>query len=468
LNSRATPIAITNAVDTGAQVLSMSFGGSPPACAAAPPPAYCLAIQYAADHDTAMVAASGNNRSELQYPASDNRTVIAAGGFNDSLALWDESPGSFTNCPLIGPPHPSTNECGSNYTQSTTVVSYDHQELMASAKHVLSTTYPNFDYQAYAECGDSYGTPIGDGIGWCTGTSMSAPQIAGVIGLLRSINPLTPVGTPYGVAGTVRRILATTTYEAQALHAWERHFGYGRPDAALAARTMLGGTTGTRNRVTPLFRLFSSATLDYADVTSPQYALALMINQKKAWLPVASLPTVPGYPSFPHGINETLPPADTPRASVYVMATEVAPRNDGPALLPLYLMDLLDPNDDSRRDFMLVTSRAEIEQAHGNGYNLRNIQGYIYAPCAQTGCVPAGTQKFWREYNTTAKDCATFLESERMGATGFEARGYTAACPAGPTKMLGYVYSSSAACGAGISTLPCASDSIFKNGFEML
>ena len=195
----------------------------------------------------------------------------------------------------------------------------------------------------------------------------------------------------------------------------------------------------------------SAGTLDYADVTSPQYALALMINQKKAWLPVSTLPTVPGYPSFPHGVND--PPPPTPRASVYVMTTEVAPRNDGPALLPLYLMDKVYP---SGEDYMLVTSKAEIEHAYANGtgYNLRNIQGYIYAPCThEPGCIPAGAQKFWREYNVANNDCATFLESERTGASGFEARGYTAACPAGPTIMLGYVYTSISPCADGTSPL---------------
>ena len=223
----AEPRAITSTVDGGTQVISMSFGLGDPVCANNPTPPLCLAIQYAADHDTAMVAASGNNRTDLQYPVSDSAHVISAGGFDENLALWDESPGlpvNTTHCP-VGAGHPPGTKCGSDWTAltPTPAVSYDHQELMASAKHVLSTTYPNFDYQAYAECGDSYGTPIGDGIGWCTGTSMSAPQIAGVVGILRSINPLTPTGTPYGAAGTVRKILATTTYEAQAGHTWERH-----------------------------------------------------------------------------------------------------------------------------------------------------------------------------------------------------------------------------------------------------
>ena len=151
------------------------------------------------------------------------------------------------------------------------------------------------------------------------------------------------------------------------------------------------------------------------------------------------------------------------------MTTEVAPRNDGPALLPLYLMD---KEYASGRDFMLVTSKAEIEHAYANGagYNLRNIQGYIHAPCThEPACIPADAKKLRREYNTANQDCATFLESERTGASGFETRSYTDACPAGNnTKMIGHVYSTCTPCGAGIYTLPCHGDSIFKNGFEVL
>ena len=118
---------------------------------------------------------------------------------------------------------------------------------------------------------------------------------------------------------------------------------------------------------------------------------------------------------------------------------------------------------------MLVTSKTEIEHAYANGtgYNLRNIQGYIYAPCVhEPSCIPAGATKLWREYNTANQDCATFLDRERGE---FESRGYIGYCPVcDNTKMPGYAYSTCTPCGAGIYTLPCRGDSIFKNGFEVL
>ena len=130
---------------------------------------------------------------------------------------------------------------------------------MASAKSVLSTMYPGFDWNPSLKCGDNFGP--GGGVGLCTGTSMSAPQISGVVGLVRSVNPLVPVGkptfNPLLEKASVRYVVASTTAEAQANQAWTANMGYGRPDTAAAARKMLGKVAGVyiRNRVTPLFRL---------------------------------------------------------------------------------------------------------------------------------------------------------------------------------------------------------------------
>jgi hypothetical protein len=222
---------------------------------------------------------------------------------------------------------------------------------------------------------------------------MSAPQIAGVLGILRSINPLVPTGADPSAAGTLRRVLASTTFEAQASQLWNRFTGYGHPDAAAAARKMLGKVAGAtvRNRATPLFRLYSSGAKDYVDTTSPQMAVGLMINATHAWQPVASLPTVPNYPSFPHD------PADgalaAPRASVYVMTTEYKPRAEWPALVPLYLMDLDVPNTRDVDDFMLVTTTTDIEYAHNHGYNLRDTRLYLSGVHAGAGLYSDGCRE---------------------------------------------------------------------------
>jgi len=439
-NPTANAAALSYVGDYGTQIVNMSFGGDRIAnlCGQGNFPyaydgAMCDAIAEASYKEIAMVAASGNHRKRVQFPASDAR-VIAVGGFQQSLALWDESPGNNLNCPPLNPPG---TECGSNY--STPAIG-PKQELMGSSKWVLSTTYAGFNWNPYVDCGDGFPGPgWGNGVGWCTGTSMSAPQIAGLVGLLRSINPLVPVGKPtfnpnIDPAATLRYVLASTTFQAQSGQAWTPTFGYGRPDAAAAARKLIGKVAGVtiRNRATPLFRLYSLAAKDYVDTTSPQAAFALMFNQKAGWQPAANATLVPGYAQFPHD------PADgnfaAPRAAVYVMTTEVQPRAEWPALIPLHLMDKLTPS----RDFLLVTTKTHIEQAYAAGYRLRSIQGYIYQPCTpEPACIPPGAQKFWRACKTADNDCATFLENER-GA--FEANGYTAAYPAGSNKRLGYAY----------------------------
>jgi len=451
--------AEAEAVDTGAQLVSMSFGADNHAhdtdCQSFRNYAMCLTITYAVSRDSAIVASSGNTRTDLNFPASDTR-VISAGGFQSDLGLWDDSPGGNANCP----PYPNGSECGSNYSIPHSGYYLTHQELIASAKHVLSTTYPNTVWADYAECGDGYGTPMGDGIGWCTGTSMSAPQIAGAVGLLRSINPLVAISEPeppMGVVPGLRTVLAQTASQASIDQSWSPRVGYGVPDVAAAARRMLGKVAGggVRNRATPLFRLYGAFTKDFAETTSPQHALSLMIAQVHDYVQPSSglgaQPVVPGYafpydahdPSDPNDTYESPPPA--PRAAIYVLTTDVQPRYTWPALMPLHLMEKPKAGG---RDHMLVTTDADIEYAHGDGYNLRTIQGYIYQSCApEPACIPPAAQAIYRECNTAASDCATFLESERAL---FEANGYSTAYPPGSTKKLGYAYPATDSDGDGL------------------
>lgn len=234
LNTNASNRGKPETVDTGVQVLSMSLGvPNTPSnftnCKAAlyQREARCLAVDYAVSRDVAQVASSGNKKQELDFPASDRR-MISAGGFQPTLAFWDESPSGITNCPLT----PNAEGCGSNFSKLDGSAYPTRQELLGSAKHVLSTTYPNTTWVDYAECGDGYGTPVGDGVGWCTGTSMSAPQVAGVVGLLRSISPLVPTGSPEPVAGEKPGLRTVLKQTASRVGAWDPKLGYGVPDDA--------------------------------------------------------------------------------------------------------------------------------------------------------------------------------------------------------------------------------------------
>jgi hypothetical protein len=293
---------------------------------------------------------------------------------------------------------------------------------------------------------------------------MSAPQIAGAVALLRSVNPLVPMSEPEPAAGMVsgvRTVLAQTATQAQKGQPWSATLGYGVPDVAAAARRMLGKAAGggVRNRATPLFRLYGAYAKDFAESTSPQYALSLMIAQANNYTQpgsgVGAEPIVPGY-AFPYDGDssdtyyESPPPS--PRAAIYVLTTEVKPRAQWPALIPLYLMDKPKAGG---RDHLLVTTTADIEAAHAGGYNLRTLQGFVFQACApEPACVPPSAQALYRQCNTAAGDCATFLESERVA---FEAAGYTANYPAGAMKKLGYAYPAADDDGDGL-----------PNGFEQV
>ena len=450
-NASATERGKTEAIDAGAQILSMSLGarnnGNTINCNAYRAFPRCLTLAYAVSRQVGMIASSGNQREAINFPASDPR-VISAGGFQPNLALWDDSPGNSTTCPTA----PYTPQCGTNVSQPIGGSFYvARQELLGSSKSVLSTTYPGTTWVDQMQCGDPYGTANGDGFGWCTGTSMSAPQIAGLVGVLRSANQLLPMSEPEPPAGTepgIRTVLAQTASQARMGQSWNPLVGYGIPDAAAATRAVLGKVAGAtvRNRATPLFRLRDAYAKDFAETTSPQYARSLMITQAHNYTQpsgtnVGTQPEVPGY-AFPYDEDDPLDDEDTyeanpptPLAAIYVLTTDVRPRNEWPTLVPLHLMDKPKANG---RDYLLVTTVADIEGAHANGYNLRTIQGYAYAPCdPEPACIPSGTQALYRACKIADQDCATFLESERAA---FEADSYTAAYPPSSPKKLGYAY----------------------------
>lgn len=87
----------------GSQIISVSLASSAyPGnyCDLHPKEVFCLAITYADERGVALVASSGNWRNDIYFPAKDFR-VIAAGGVQEDLTLWDELPNMGTaNCPL--------------------------------------------------------------------------------------------------------------------------------------------------------------------------------------------------------------------------------------------------------------------------------------------------------------------------------------------------------------------------------
>ncbi len=300
--------ALTYISDFGIQVVNQSFGlfttGVDRCATANQNDAWCLAITKANARGLLQVGASGNDRRAINFPSEDSR-VVAVGGLEPDLSFWNDRLDMPANLlvgdcpdPVIAELPALGRECGSNFTPAT--AGERRQEVTLPARDVYSTVYPGVNWGTVLECGDSYDANASDGQGFCTGTSMSAPLYSGLAGLLRSINPLVMPGDPENVVDAIGiRDVVVESASIPGGGTWNAQFGYGIPDAEIAARRMLGTVGGStvRNRLTPLFALYSAASTDLAYVTVPQAALALTISSASSYLSQGSL--VSGYPAFP-------------------------------------------------------------------------------------------------------------------------------------------------------------------------
>jgi serine protease len=435
---------VTNTL--GVQVFNASFGFGLPDnftewCSSTLATPDCPAIAAQLNRDVLLPAAAGNARTEINFPGEDIR-VPAVGGTDVVGDIWDDSPGNNINCF-------SADECGTNFRIS---LANDWPEVVAPAKSVRSDFYPGKTWVP-GLCSDSLGGgSSSDGIGLCTGTSMSSPEIAGIYGLLRSVNPLVRSGNvdTGPVLPGIRTLVNTTASRSQAGLPRDNRFGFGIVNAALAVKQLLGSVRGAvaKNRAIPLFGLYSPGAKDYAMVANPQLATALQIDQPAAYKTLNAGSgmiegaIIPGYGAFP-GVG--VPQA--PRARAYVLSTEYSPVA-GATLTPLYLLERKRnyPIDclvgqvgcnAENRDFILITQVNDLNFAVNAGYKFLGLQGYIYELCFnEPSCLPPGTEKLYLQCKTTDDDCAVFLQNEKAA---FEAQGYTIPFKGGST-VLGYAY----------------------------
>lgn len=429
------------------QVASMSLKTSATGnqCSFNPPApslqAICDGIDLAEERDVLLVAASGNDRTDLDFPAADGY-VVAAGGHDELPSFWNEDkdppPNDTDDCPLPG----SSSQCGSNYTLGG---ADPKQEVLSAARQVVSTTYAGQDWNTFFECGDNFGFPAELGYGHCTGTSMSAPQIAGVLGLLRSVNPLVEAGDPFNMTTTgVRDVLATTSDRGQANLPWDMKLGHGIPDARVAAQMMLGEVDGVLvyNRLTPLFALYGDTTDDHAYSVVPQFATTLITS---ASYDTAVGDPVTGYPLFP---SDGFADFVTPSAEMYIFTTHWRPSPSEAKLRHVFLLDRsrafpvgCSPGpgcNEQNRDYLLSTDVDDLESLVAEGYVYRGIRGYVHDLCSpEPACVPAGAETVFRQCNATTDDCAIFLESDQLSYNG---QGFTAPAYVGAPIELGYAY----------------------------
>jgi len=450
--------ALTHLSDIGAQVVNNSFGLALQGRCADPnasSDAYCLALATASARGVIVSAAAGNNRGAINFPAEDPR-VVAVGGVKDSGEFWADRldlPGSLLQqeCPnpgLVG--NPFGTECGSNYTVTGSPPTA-RQEVVMPSLNVQSAFYVGENWNPFIHCGDGFGGGSTlDGYGACTGTSMSAPIYSGMIGLIRSANPLLLPGSPVPSAGQpigLRAVVAMNSSIPGTFNTWDSRFGHGIPDAHGALLTVLGSPNGQnlRNRLTPLFSFYNTGAKDWAYTASPQSALALTLYSTTTYAPQGAL--ISGYSMLPES-QTFVPQPPQPRAQVFVLTTPRKFLPSHPETLPLYWMsrDASYPPgctggsgcNTNNRDFVLFTQAAELEAARVQGYSYRGIQGYIYQRCSpEPSCIPQGAVTLHRLCKTADNDCAIFPSAER---SNMMAQGYSAVFPAGSQEIMGYAY----------------------------
>jgi len=170
--------AVRATVQYGVKVANMSLGG--------PSSNSTLqsACDYAYNNGVLLIAASGNDgRSSISYPAA-YASVVAVGALASATSLASYS----------------------NYGSA--------QEVVAPGSNILSTV----PFGNYANM---------------SGTSMASPHVAGVAGLIFSVNPSLS-------NQQARDILRNTAVDLGA-SGWDQYYGYGRVNAYAAVQAAQGG-----------------------------------------------------------------------------------------------------------------------------------------------------------------------------------------------------------------------------------
>lgn len=424
---------INSFVQRGMQVVNMSFGKPGKSCSDADMSAVCTAIAFADQRDLLLVAAAGNElgnalKTSPNFPASHASVLSVGGAQNDNAS----TPTQWSRW-VYGYDSDYKMDIGSAYPGINGV--------MAPARSIVSTMVlnSNFIHTPSIKCGDTAGADdsgtYGDQYGTCTGTSMAAPHVSALAGILRSVNSRLSRDT---IKNLIRSSSSHYLYPSDIL-------GVGLPNARTAVDQAIAQTP---NKLAPLFSMYSPGRLDYFYTTVPQMGSAA------SWgtlAPVNSPSTssryspsggnyLVGYNSFPGGY-----PYSTPVAAVWVFSTPENPKNASIPLVPLYRLSwkcgdystyppTICASNSNHMDVTYTADTAGVSAYQSVGYKLDGIEGYIYP---KTMTQPTGTVRLMRKYNPARDDHAIFPESM---LSSMAAQGYT---QNSGSDWLGYVYPNS-------------------------
>lgn len=411
----------------------------------------CGVLGLMKQRDVLLVEAVGNfNSQTLREPLNmaDRFPILPVGGvqpLNDSIG--NETAVTRWYFGWYG-----GDDNGSNYASINGVV--------APAKSIISTMTAGtaFNWLPFALCGDGYHSSdladessgryangLGDGYGSCTGTSMAAPHVTALAGLMRSLNP---VVRAEGVRATIRRyssMWASKTAE----------YGSGLPDAQLAVDSIKQSNSGP---LIPLYSFYSADRSDSFYTTAPQMASAALAgtlypatpglpeNKRYGSSYGGLLWSNPYYGSTYPGVGGISTPLPTERrAEVFVFNTHRYALNgtDWVDLSPLYRLSwaCADPTNyyptavcqaHPAHNDVTYALESELSYFKWLGYKVDGIEGYAYP---KTLPQPVGSTYLLRMYNPQRDDHAIFPYSQ-----------YAAMWAAGYTSMtngvnfLGWVY----------------------------
>jgi parallel beta-helix repeat protein len=222
------------------------------------------ALDNAIDNDIIFVACAGNTGKSfwawdrrVQYPAKyspdyDNILAVSAFDANGQFSAYS-SRGSEVNVSAPG-------GYGNEFVNNT----YYYNSTSVYGKNIFSTT-PNYSFHK------QYSTDMTQNYSYLAGTSMAAPLVSGIAGLILSVNPdLT--------ASEVVNIIENTSEDDISGNGFDNKYGHGKVNAYEALKYTIenyGGTIGGLNQTITFYEdiiLASSASLTISPGTSVKFA----------------------------------------------------------------------------------------------------------------------------------------------------------------------------------------------------